>query len=71
MAQGRCSVGLRRGAAQGCAGAQRGAAYGRGMGPCRGAVRGCVGAQQRGAAQGRSNLGLRRGAAVWGCVGAQ
>ena len=64
------SVGLRRGAAAlGCAGAQRGAARGRGKKPCRGAARGCAGAQ-RGAAQGRSSVGLRRGVA-WGREGAQ
>ena len=51
-------MGPRRGAAWGCAGAQqRWAAQGRSVGP-------------RGAAQGRSSVGLRRGA-VWGCAGAQ
>ena len=83
--QGR-SVGLLRGAAWGCAGAQqRGAAQGRSsVGLCRGATArpvqerssvgvatwGFAGAQQRGAALERS-VGLRRGAAAWGCVGAQ
>ena len=60
-AQGRSSVGPRRGAACGRAGVQRGAAYGRGRGPRRGAARGCAGVH-RGAAQGRS-VGLRRGVA--------
>ena len=41
------------------------------MGLCRGAAWGCAGVQQRGAAQGRSNVGLRRGAAAWGCAGPQ
>ena len=64
-AQGRSSVGPRRGAAWGCVGA----AQGRSVVRCRGApVRGGAGAQQCGAAQGRV-AGLRRGAA-WGCVGA-
>ena len=67
-AQGRSSVGPRRGAACGRVGVQRGAAYGRGMGPRRGAAWGCAGVQC-GAAQGRG-VGPRRGAA-WGCAGAQ
>ena len=39
------------------------------MGPRMGAARGCAGAQ-RGAVQGRSSVGLRRGAA-WNGAGAQ
>ena len=62
-------MGLRRGAAAwGCAGAQHGAAQGHSaglrMGLHRGAAAwGCAGAQQCGAAQGRSSVGLRMGAA--------
>ena len=56
---------LPRGAAWGRAGARwRGAAHGR-------SSEGCAGAQQRGAARGRCSVGLRRGAAAWGCKGAQ
>ena len=65
-------MGLRRGAAWGCAGAQqRGAAQGRSVVPRRGAAAwGGAGAQQCGAAQGH-NAGPGRGAAAWGCAGAQ
>ena len=42
------------------------------MGPRRGAaVWGGAEAQQCGAVQGRSSVGLRRGAAAWGCPGAR
>ena len=63
-------MGLSRGAALGCAGAQRGAAQGRSsVGRRRGAAAwGCAGAQ-RGAAQGRG-MGPRSGAVAWGCAGA-
>ena len=63
-AQGRSSVGLRRGAACGRAGVQRGAAGERGVGPHMGATWGRAGAR-RGAAQGRS-VGLVRGAGARG-----
>ena len=70
-AQGRSSVGLRRGAAWGLGGVQqRGAAQGRNAGLRRGAPWGYAGAQ-RGVAHGRSSVGRRRGVAVWGCAGAQ
>ena len=80
-AQGRSSVGLRKGVVCGCLWAQRGAAQGRGSVGCAGAQwrgvahgrsgEGCAGAQQRGAARERRSVGLRRGAAAWGCEGAQ
>ena len=59
-------MGMCRGAAWGCVGAQRGAAQVRSsVGLRRGAAAShCAGAQQRGAAQGRSSVGLRRGAAA-------
>ena len=62
-------MGLRRGAAWGCAGAQRGAAQGRSVGLRMGVAWGREGAR-RGAVQGRSSAGLRRGVAARGCTGA-
>ena len=63
-AQGRSSVGPRRGAAWGCVGA----AQGRSVVRCTGAaVRGGAGAQQCGAAQGRG-AGLRRGGGDTACT---
>ena len=66
-----CAGVQQRGAAQGCSGAglRREAVWGGAVvgGLCRGVAWGCAGAQ-RGAAQGRSNVGLRRGAAAWGCA---
>ena len=62
-------MGLRRGAAWGCVGAQRGAAQGRSVGPRMNVAWGREGAR-RGAAQGRSSVGLRRGVAALGCAGA-
>ena len=68
-AQGRSSVGLRRGAARGRAWARHGGVEGcSSMGLRGGAARGCVGAH-RGAAQGRSVV--RRRGATRGCAGAQ
>ena len=59
----------------GCGGAQqRGAAHGRSVrlaGKQHGAAHGAAAWAQRGAAQGRSSVGLRRGAAAWGCAEAQ
>ena len=79
LLKGRCvwpskghSVGLRRGAACSCAGAQYAAPLGRCVGLCRGAVRGCAGARHvalRETLLGRS-VGGRTGAA-WYCAESQ